>query len=275
MEILLGGVRGTATVTDAAYRQFGGDTTAFLIKGAEGEQVLIDFGSGLRGLHRFLHDPTQNRLALVTHYHLDHLNGFPVLPLIYDPEASLDIFGPPSGGLEVESVFSDMMARPFWPLQIHMLEARLSFTTLRACPAKGHPFGSLVIRWCPVHHPCGCMAYRIDEPATGESVVVATDIEWQASDSAEKAAFLRFCTIPTPVKLLLFDGHFTPEQISHKKGWGHSTWAEGVDIVQRTGIEKLLITHHAPEHDDRMLADIETTLQQHLPDAALARQLNY
>jgi len=273
MRIILGGVRGTSTVTDPAFKEFGGDTISFLVIGEKGDELIVDFGSGLRELQRFLYDCSTHRMALITHYHLDHLNGFPTFPLIYDPTASLHTLGPSSGGMDIEDVFSDMLAKPFWPIQMDMLQAKLSFETLGDNDSTHErSFGDFDIRSCPVHHPGGCMAYRIDERSTGDSVVIATDIEWQESTQQEKTAFLDLCSQPKPAKLLFFDGHFTPQNYAQFRYWGHSTWRDGLEIMEQTGLQKTVMIHHSPRNDDDVLKKIEEEMEQASCSLAMGRQ---
>ncbi len=273
MQITLGGVRGTAVVTDPDFRLFGGDTTSFYIQGQAGGEIIIDFGSGLNRMTDRLHGSEKYLLALMTHYHLDHVAGFPVFQRIYRPGTLLHIVGPSSNGKTVKEIFSDIMSPPFWPQQLHMLKATLEFETLNTDNQEAvlH-HGALEIRWCPVHHPGGCVAYRIDEPSTGHSVLIATDIEWELSSEAEQSSFLHLCAVPSPVKWMAFDGHFTPENYPAHRNWGHSTWRNGVSIAQTIGIEKLVMIHHAPEFDDATLLDLEQQLKKECPTAVLGRQ---
>ena len=50
--------------------------------------------------------------------------------------------------------------------------------------------------------------------------------------------------------LLVFDAHFRPEEYAAHAGWGHSTWADGVDAARRAGAKKLWLMHHAPARTD-------------------------
>ena len=51
MKLTLGGVRGSSPVAQPEFMHFGGETTAFLIEGAQGERILIDVPcSGVRML---------------------------------------------------------------------------------------------------------------------------------------------------------------------------------------------------------------------------------
>lgn len=273
MQITLGGVRGTAVVTNPAFREFGGDTTCFYIVGRDGEEILIDFGSGLNGMRDRLSQSDRPMLALMTHYHLDHLAGFPVFPRIYRPGAPLHIVGPSLNGKEVKDVFAQIMAAPFWPQQIEMLRGELTFEALGTYHREAvMTYGGLEVRWCPVHHPGGCVAYRVDEPATGHSLLVATDIEWPLSTKEERDIFLHLCRTPNPVNWMAFDGHCTPENYPAHVNWGHSTWQDGVAIARETGIQQLVIIHHAPELDDAALRELERKMREECPGAVLGRQ---
>lgn len=273
MQITLGGVRGTAVVTSPEFREFGGDTTSFLIEGRDGRRVLIDFGSGLSTMPESPADYEKPLLAFMTHYHLDHMAGFPVFPRIYRPGAPLRIIGPSVNGKNVKDVFSEMMSAAFWPQQIDMLKGELEFETLPMNRDEAViQYGGLDIRWCAVHHPGGSVAYRFDEPATGQSLLVATDIEWALSTKEERDAFLRLCCRPKPVGWLAFDGHFTPEDYPGHENWGHSTWQQGVAVAEEAGVGKLVIIHHAPGRNDDSLRVVEQQMQKKCPKAVFGRQ---
>lgn len=273
MKLLACGVRGTAAVTDPAYSEFGGDTSCYLVEDRNGSCVIVDAGSGLRRADLLLRERGDLRpvLMLLTHYHLDHLVGLPQFSLLYNPEAIVEIAAP-HGSHDVMSVLNRLIAEPFWPVTLGSMKARIRFTDLPADGGRGRVHGGLSYHWCPVHHPGACMAYRFDEEATGQSIVIATDVEWAAASAAEKSIFLALCSKPTPADVLVFDGHIIPEQYSQYKGWGHSRWTDCVDIVKKTGVRRLLVTHHAPDHPDKIVRAQEAALREALPGASFLRQ---
>ncbi|MBN1268043.1 MAG: MBL fold metallo-hydrolase [Kiritimatiellae bacterium] len=275
MKILLGGVRGTSAVSDPVFMGYGGETTAFLVEGKEGTTIVVDAGTGVRVLDAHLrqNSPAKSLLLLMTHYHFDHVAGFPSFSILYDPAWSLEVAAPRRNDFAVREVVSSLMAKPFWPLQIEALHATIRFRTLpEETSQEPYLCGGLAVRWCPVHHLGGCSAYRIDEPATGASVVVATDVEWAESTEDEREALLDLCAVPNVTQCLLFDGHFAPAVYPRFKGWGHSTWADGVEIAREAGVERLLITHHAPDATDTALEALEKECGKAFPGAVFARQ---
>ncbi|HMP77019.1 MAG TPA: MBL fold metallo-hydrolase [Kiritimatiellia bacterium] len=274
MKLILGGVRGSYPVAHPDFMKYGGETTSLLIEGKGGERLLIDAGTGVRELGaRLAGDGGMKRvLLLMTHYHLDHVVGLPSLGVIYDPAWSVRIAAPAHDEYVVETTMSRIMDKPFWPLQVTDLGARIQFDAL-AGEVSHEPlrWGALEVRWCPVHHPGGCTAYRIDEPSTGASVVIASDVEWAASSDGEKALLRALCTQPTPAKLLLMDAQYVAEEYEQFRGWGHSTWPEVLALAREAGIEQVRLIHHDPRKNDEALDAINAAVTTASPTATLAR----
>lgn len=274
MKLIFGGVRGTSPVAHADFLTYGGETTAVLIEGHGGEKLVIDAGTGLRtlGMRLGAGTPGAEVLLLMTHYHLDHLMGLPSFGLLYNKLWSVEFAAPRREAFTPEEVVRRILSKPFWPIQLDKLHAGLKFTTLPATPDAVRHHGGLEIRWCAVHHPEGCHAYRVDEPASGTALVFATDMEWRLSSDVEKHAFLKLCTHPKPAQLLVMDGQFNGANIAKFKGWGHSAWEDDIEVAQKTGSRHVLITHHAPQNTDAQLAETEKSARHTWAQAALARE---
>lgn len=275
MKLIIGGCRGTSPVAQPEFMKYGGDTTSFLIEGAGGERVIVDAGTGVRRLGQRLDADRKlsSLLMLFTHYHLDHVAGLPSLQLIYSPRWTIEMASPNRGAYSIREVIPRVMHKPFWPLQVEDLESRIQFTNLRgAVSTTPRVFGGLQIRWCAVQHPDGCTAYRIDEPATNSSCVIATDIEWGLSDAVQRAQFMKLCSGPSPASLLVMDGQHDAAEYAKFKGWGHSAWQDCVAIAREAGIARLLVSHHAPMKDDAELAKRDAAITRAWPRARLARE---
>lgn len=274
MKLTFGGVRGTNPVAQPEFMRYGGETSSFLIQGQGGEQILVDAGTGVRELGRLLQSSTAPKrvLMLMTHYHLDHVVGLPSLGLIYSPDWTVEIAAPAHEDVVVEATMSRVMDKPFWPLQVEDLKSRLRFTALEHAPEAALRYGGLTIRWCPLHHPGGCTAYRVEEPARGGALVIATDVEWGSATELERQNLVNLCAQPTPAGLLVMDAQYTPDEVSRFKGWGHSTWPEAVAVAEAAGVPRLLLTHHDPRRNDDALEALRRDLQARRPEADLARE---
>ncbi len=274
MKIIVGGTRGSFPIAQSDFMRYGGDTTSFLVEGADGERVLLDIGTGARRLGGRLQEGSERRLlVLLTHFHLDHLFGLPSLPQLYDGKWRITFAAPRRRGHEIARELSRLLAQPLWPLQLESMAARLSFRNLPGAVSRTPlRWGGLTIRWEPLHHPAGCWAYRIDERVTGASMVFATDVEWPAAGAAERARWLAWARRPTPPDSLFFDGQYTPEDYDRYRGWGHSRWSDAVEVARAVGARRLYVIHHAPDRDDGAMAAVERRLRAVFRRARAARQ---
>jgi ribonuclease BN (tRNA processing enzyme) len=229
MKVFLGGARGSFPTSGADKLRYGGDTFSLLVEDRAGGQVLIDAGSGVRRLRGRLRP---GGTLFFTHTHLDHLVGLPMLAKVWPQRMIL-----PRGGLE--EVLARVFSPPVWPVKLTAADYPV--------PAAPMEVSGLRVSWQPLAHPDGCVAYRVDEPATGASVVVATDVEWPMMTPRAQDAFALFAH---GVDLLVFDAQYLPAEYAAHKGWGHSTWMDAVDAARRCGAQKLWLMHHAPGRTD-------------------------
>ena len=274
MRVVIGGIRGSFPIAQAGFTRYGGETTSVLVEGAAGGRVLLDLGTGARRLGaRLRAQGVRDLLVLLTHFHLDHLIGLPSLPLLYDPGGHIEFAAPGRRGRSIRRELSRLLAQPLWPLQLDTMAARVRFRHLPGVVST-RPLrrGGLEIRWAPLRHPSGCAAYRIDEPATGASLVFATDVEWPTASAAERRAFVAWAATPRPPSALFFDGQFTPANYPRFRGWGHSRWTDAVEAADAVGAGRLFVIHHAPDRDDRAMAALERQLRAARPRARAARQ---
>jgi ribonuclease BN (tRNA processing enzyme) len=255
--------------------KYGGETTSFLIEGNAGERILIDGGTGVRILGRQLMQTSGDRSAwlFMTHYHLDHVVGLPMLPMLYHPQWKIIMAAPDHNQVHMREIMARILDTPLWPLQVEDLKSGNTYEQLDGL-ASASPFhcGRIEVRWCPLNHPGGCTAYRFDEPETGASVVIATDVEWGVSTPGEKGYLQQLLSHPAPAELLIMDGQYGNDEIDKFKGWGHSTWQEALELAARIKVKRLLITHHDPASDDAKLEALDRKIKSQAHWASLARQ---
>lgn len=274
MKLIVGGVRGSYPVAQPAFMKYGGETTSFLVENRRGDRILIDAGTGIRVLGRRLAEAPGPRrvLLLMSHYHLDHIVGLPSLGLLYDPAWTIEIAAPAHDECQVEDTMSRIMDKPFWPLQMSDVRSRVRFHALEGLASR-EPlrWGGLEVRWCPAPHPGGCTAYRVDEPETGASLVIATDVEWSAASDEERRALVELCAAPTPARVLAMDAQYLPDEQRRYRGWGHSTWSEVLELADAAGLERVLLIHHDPQRDDDALDALEQQVARVDQRAQIAR----
>lgn len=272
MRLFIGGCRGSQPATGAAFEEFGGDTASLLLIGSGGERLVLDAGTGMRAVAGQLAQTEPGSVTvLFSHYHLDHLAGLTMNPLFYRPDWTFHFVGPTFADGGVRDAVTRLLALPYWPVSWEWMGAHFEFAALPSEDGHLTLRQDLQVRSCPVPHPGGCLAYRIDDAHCGASVVFATDLEWRRRTDDVEASFKAMCREPKPADLLIIDAHFDRLHQEDFAGWGHTSWQDDLDIAESTGIQRVLLIHHAPDANDETLNALELEVKKRLPGAALAR----
>jgi phosphoribosyl 1,2-cyclic phosphodiesterase len=196
-----------------------------------------------------------------THFHWDHIQGLPFFAPAYvkGRKISLLALGRDRPIADLERVFSVPMQREYFPVQLSDMGADFEFNL----PDSDICFFPKAIVTARRHqHPGSAYSYRFSR--AGKSIVFCTDIEHGTDLDPEIVEFCR------GADLLLHDAQYTPDELAHRRGWGHSSYLQAIECAQRAGVKTLVLTHHDPDHDDAFLAKIERHSQQLFP-SVLAR----
>jgi phosphoribosyl 1,2-cyclic phosphodiesterase len=224
---------------------YGGSSTCFSVNTPEG-LLIIDAGTGIKSVDAA--STPDDIFLLFTHYHIDHVNGLPVFAPLYYRSKKITLMGDPQRDDNWRDTVSNFMAKPYWPVGIGDTAAQLEMRDLD--PGGELKLGDVSITWLPIPHPQGCLAFKIRAPKY--TAVIATDVEF--TDGNPTDSFIAFCQGTTH---LIFDAHYTPEELSEHRGWGHSSWKIGCRVAKEIGAEQLILTHHSPERTDAEIQEIQ------------------
>jgi ribonuclease BN (tRNA processing enzyme) len=62
---------------------------------------------------------------------------------------------------------------------------------------------------------------------------------------------------------LIHDAMYSDHFIRVRAGWGHSTPRQAVELAAEASCARLLLFHHEPEHDDRMIDQLLADAREH------------
>jgi phosphoribosyl 1,2-cyclic phosphodiesterase len=262
------GVRGSVPTPGPDTAGVGGNTSC--VEVACGDQrVILDAGTGLRRLGDALvaRDAPVAAAVLFSHVHWDHIQGLPFFAPLFRPTTTLDLYAAPDARL-AEALHGQMNA-PSFPVDLRDVPATLRFHD--AAPGSGFRVGPIEITAAALNHPNGVLAYRLD--CEGRSVVYATDTEHHAHGGVDQA----LVELARGADLLIYDAQYTPDEYCGavgpcRRGWGHSTWPEGVRVAREAQVKRLALFHHDPSHDDAAVAAIEAAAARELPPTIAARE---
>lgn len=256
MELIFWGTRGSFAVQGKPYLQFGGATSCISLEIKENHIIIVDAGTGLRDLGRFLLSRKRKpRITLfITHFHLDHIMGLPSFQPLYDPETIITFYSP----IKKEStltLINHFMGGRFFPLSFSQTPCQKEIHLIQ----KEMEIDGFSIRANPLPHPGGNLALRFEKK--GLSLVYATDVE--PPEGKWDEAMIDFAREAT---YLIGEAMFTPEEYAQgKKGWGHSSFKTTVSLAQKAGCRHLILTHWNPDYDDRKIKQLLQSIKREFP----------
>lgn len=260
------GVRGTVAAPGPDTVRYGGNTPCIEVS-CGGERLIFDAGTGIRALGASLADREGlNSHIFLTHTHLDHITGFPFFRPAYSPKNTFQIWAghlaAESGG--IRSVLSAIMSKPIFPVPLRIMHASMAFHDFRAGETL-KPLPDIVLRTAPLNHPNGATAYRIDYG--GRSICYVTDTEHREGELDNNIVELIGGS-----QLVIYDSTYTEEESRRYRGWGHSTWNEGVKLCDAAGAGTLIAFHHDPDHSDADLDRIAEDMARARPGSLVAHE---
>lgn len=250
------GARGTLPVAGKSVARYGGRTTCFCLKTAEG-LIIIDAGTGISLIEERPDEELLPASLLFTHFHLDHITALPFLKRLVNHQSALNLMADPSGRENWRSALMNLFAPPYWPTALTEMGADLEFNNLPSGADSLELYG-VHISWCPLSHPQACLAYRLETAA--KSVVILTDHE--AGDPRIDNILLPFCS---KADYLIHDAQYTPEELKKRRGWGHSSWLEGAELALKAGVSELILTHHDYKRRDDEIDKILASARRSFP----------
>ena len=275
MKIKFYGTRGSIPVSDPGFTEFGGNTTCLFISGLdEGVgTVIMDAGTGIRNLGK---DIMSKRIDIdkeinlgFTHFHWDHIQGFPFFAPAYDENSVIEISTAGKRKIvKLKDIFLTQMQSIYFPVQLENMGAQISFEKYGSNKFVGKKGALICIT--EVNHPGGCIAVRFQ--VNKKSITFCTDLEHQngIDDNVVQLAM--------NTDVLIHEAQYTDEELKSHKGWGHSSYSQAIEVAERCNAKQLIITHHDPDHDDEFLRKMEKQCRGRFKDLIFARdnlELNF
>lgn len=268
-KLVFWGVRGSTPTLERDTWRYGGNTACLEFLAPGGTRFILDCGTGLRMLGNRLRAPNNHWAesheaveahVLVTHYHWDHIQGIPFFQPFFEIQNRFHFCSFESESLgrhSLRQVLEAQLAKPYFPVDVSTMKSMRSFREVAG--GEAWEVEGVRIRTAWLNHPQGCLGYRLD--TTAGSIVYATDNEPGVPEFDENLRGLA-----TGADVLVYDAQYSPEQLAtNRKGWGHSSWLEGVKVAREAEVRHLVLFHHDPDSSSRTIDGFLSAARQEFP----------
>lgn len=250
MKVTLWGTRGSLPSPGPETVRYGGNTSCVEVRSDDGTLLVLDAGTGIRRFGNAVEGDIARIDILLTHLHMDHIQGFGFFGPLYRPDLEVHVYGPPSTTHDLRTRLTKYLSPPLFPVRLRDLPAKL---TLHDVPLGEFAVNGLRVRTALISHPGPTVGYRISdrsgtlaylpdhEPALGAQRF-PLDADW--TSGADLAA---------GADLLIHDTQYTAPEYEEHVGWGHSAIEHTLAFAALAGVKRLLTFHHDPGHSDEMV----------------------
>lgn len=267
MKVRFWGVRGGVPVPGPDTVRVGGNTPCVEVRSPDGDLIILDAGSGIRPLGLALQHEFPERLIcsiLISHTHLDHIQGFPFFAPARQRHNRIIIFGEKRFDERLEEILAGQMRAVYLPFALEDMDADILIKEMR----NGETLvigNNTLVDVCRLEHPGGVFGFRI----TNRDMVLtyATDVGHGPSGLDQ-----RVVDLARSADLLIHDAQFSAEQKAQYWDWGHSSWEDAVQVAMAAGVKKLALFHHDMLASDAQLEELEKQAQAVFPGAFVARE---
>ena len=244
-QVTILGARGGVPVSGMRYSRYGGATACVLLE-TESEVLIFDAGTGILNLPEEIWKQHRRVHLFVSHFHMDHLLGIPMCPMLFDEKAEVIFYA--QNAERMKAAIDQMMQSPLWPVGTEAFAAKISYVSLGD---EDYRIGDnpVIVSNMPVSHPGGCLAYRAEWE--NHRIVYATDCELDEEGCRRLEAFAY------GAQLLIVDAQYTKEEYQRCRGYGHSDMETAASLIVKSEVAQGLLFHHAPTRTDEQLGQME------------------
>jgi phosphoribosyl 1,2-cyclic phosphodiesterase len=264
------GTRGSLAAPGPETMRYGGNTSCVEVQ--HGNNLLVlDAGTGIRRLGEWIENEVGRGVIeridiLLTHLHMDHIQGLGFFEPLFWPEVEVHLWGPSSTTLNLHTRLSRYLSPPLFPVRLRDLPCKIELHDV--VRLQSFQLGELRIRSQLVCHPGPTVGYRIQTPRS--SLVYMPDHEpaLGARDFPGDREWLSGVELADRADVLIHDAQFTAEEYPRYVGWGHSSIPQTLDFAIAARVRELILFHHDPSHSD-------TALERLLEEARKSRELPF
>jgi phosphoribosyl 1,2-cyclic phosphodiesterase len=250
VRVKLWGTRGSLASPGPDTARYGGNTVSVEVWSDDGHLLVLDAGTGARRLGATLAGKVRRIDLLLTHLHMDHIQGLGFFAPLYIPGTEVHLWGPSSATMSLRTRLGRYLSPPLFPVRLRDLPCNL---TIHEVPCGTFEIGPFTVDAALVCHPGPTVGYRITEGKASLAYLPDHEPALGLRGPLLRDGWTSGLSLARGAGLLLHDAQYTDEEYVTRVGWGHSTLARTLEFASLAGAERLVLFHHDPAHDDAAL----------------------
>ncbi len=262
MKATFWGTRGSLASPGLDTVRYGGNTCCVEVRTDAGDLVVLDAGTGIRRLGQAIPDDAPRVDVLLSHLHMDHIQGLGFFDCLYRDGLPVHLWGPASTTMPLRARLSRYLSPPLFPVRLRDLPCELFLHDVGFEPFD---IGGFTVACSLVCHPAPTVGYRLE--ADGVVLTYLSDHEpaLGVRDFPPPPEWTSGYDLGRRADLLIHDTQYSQEEYETRVGWGHSTVEQAVAFAAAVGAKAYAPFHYDPTHDDAtrdaMLAEAAAALE--------------
>jgi len=257
VRVRLWGTRGSLARSGPETVRYGGDTSSVEVRGSAGSLIVIDAGSGILRLGENIGDPPERIDILLSHLHMDHIQGLGFFTPLYSPEVEVHIWGPASATQGLRARLTRYLSPPLFPVRLRDLEG----VELHNLHRGTMQVGEFTVSADLVTHPGHTYGFRLEDGTATVTYMSDHEPALGVDDFPGPAEWTSGADLAAGADLMIHDAQYTDDEYASRVGWGHSTFDQAVAFAEMTQVRQMVTFHHDPGHSDDFLDLITDSLR--------------
>lgn len=259
MKITIWGCRGSMPSPGFEKNKYGGNTSCVHIEHND-TCLILDGGSGIQKLGKTLDPEISEINILLTHLHIDHIMGLGYFDPFYNPNCTINIWGPSGSSESLLVRLRRYFSPPFFPVRLNELPAKINIKEIDNSIFQIDDFTIQSEYLC---HPGATVGYRCELDGSIISYIPDHEPALGSSDFPNSSEWCSGYNISKGADLMFHDSQYNTDEYNRRIGWGHSSIDDAIDFATLSKVKKMVLFHHDPVNTD---AQLETMVNNCLND---------
>ena len=250
------GTRGSYPSPKKENSRYGGNTSCVELSNQD-TSLILDAGTGILNLDLDFYTQLPRIDILLTHLHMDHIQGLAFFKPLFQQGMEVHIWGPHGNSDSLRSRLNRYLSPPLFPMPLRDLPCNLHIHEVADSTFR---IGSFDITSDFVIHPGPTVGYRIQHQNKILAYIPDHEPMIGSLDLYPNDKWVSGLSLCQQADVLIHDAMYTNQEYWTRIGWGHSASQHALQMARRADVKRLFLFHHDPDHSDAFLDQVRAEL---------------